>query len=200
MSLARNITTVGSATLLSRLLGFLRDVGIAAMLGAGVVSDAFFAVLQIINFFRRLLAEGALNAAFVPMWLRIKQAEGERGAYRFLYDVLRAMALAVVALALIGLLLAPAVIGLLAPGFDGERHALAADYLHIAAPYVALAGVGRRHCRGTQCGRARHRGRDGHQWRSTPCCCWSWLGSPSSGLCCRHSRRPCSPMPSCSPD
>ena len=141
MSLARNITTVGSATLLSRLLGFLRDVGIAAMLGAGVISDAFFAVLQIINFFRRLLAEGALNAAFVPMWLRIKQAEGERGAYRFFYDVFRAMALAVVALTLIGLLFAPAVIGLLAPGFDGERHALAADYLHIAAPYVALAGA-----------------------------------------------------------
>ena len=141
MSLARDIATVGSATLMSRLLGFGRDVGIAALLGAGAFSDAFFAVLQIVNFFRRLLAEGALNAAFVPMWLRIKQAEGKGGAFRFFYDVFRAMALAVVALAVIGLLFAPAVIALLAPGFDGERHALAADYLHIAAPYVALAGA-----------------------------------------------------------
>jgi putative peptidoglycan lipid II flippase len=141
MSLARDITTVGSATLMSRLLGFVRDVGIAAVLGAGVFSDAFFAVLQIVNFFRRLLAEGALNAAFVPMWLRIKQAEGVGGAFRFFYDVFRAMALAVVALAVIGLLFAPAMISLLAPGFDGERHALAAEYLHVAAPYVALAGA-----------------------------------------------------------
>lgn len=141
MSLARDITTVGSATLLSRLLGFGRDVGIAALLGAGAFSDAFFAVLQIINFFRRLLAEGALNAAFVPMWLRIKQTEGESSAYLFFHDVFRAMALAAGALALIGLLFATAVIAALAPGFDGERHALAADYLHIAAPYVALAGM-----------------------------------------------------------
>ena len=66
MSLARDVTTVGSATLASRLLGFARDMGIAAVLGAGVLSDAFFAVLQIANLFRRLLAEGALNAAFVP--------------------------------------------------------------------------------------------------------------------------------------
>ena len=141
MPLARDIATVGSATLMSRLLGFGRDMGIAALLGAGAFSDAFFAVLQIVNFFRRLLAEGALNAAFVPMWLRIKQAEGAGGAFRFFYDVFRVMALAVVALALIGMLFAGAVIALLAPGFDGERHALAADYLQVVAPYVALAGA-----------------------------------------------------------
>jgi len=141
MSLARDVTTVGGATLASRLLGFARDVGIAATLGAGVPSDAFFAVLQIANFFRRLLAEGALNAAFVPLWLRIKETQGESGAYAFFRQVLGAMLLAVGALAAIGLLFAPAIIDLLAPGFDGERHALAADYFRIAAPYVALAGV-----------------------------------------------------------
>ena len=56
MSLGRDVTTVGGATLASRLLGFVRDMGIAAVLGAGVFSDAFFAVLQATNFFRRLLA------------------------------------------------------------------------------------------------------------------------------------------------
>ena len=141
MSLARDVTTMGGATLASRLLGFARDVGIAAVLGAGAFSDAFFAVLQATNFFRRLLAEGALNAAFVPLWLRIKQAEGERGAYRFFRQVLGAVLPAVAALAAIGLVFAGAIIDVLAPGFDGERHALAADYLRIAAPYVALAGI-----------------------------------------------------------
>jgi putative peptidoglycan lipid II flippase len=76
MSLARDVTTVGGATLLSRLIGFFRDVGIAAVLGAGGLADAYFAALQIPNLFRRLLAEGALNAAFVPMWLRIKAESG----------------------------------------------------------------------------------------------------------------------------
>src|SRR5438067_11279840 len=98
MSLARDVTTVGSATLLSRLLGFFRDMGIAAVLGAGVLSDAFFAALQIPNLFRRLLAEGALNSAFVPMWLRLKHDGGARGARRFAEAVLGTMLVALVAI------------------------------------------------------------------------------------------------------
>jgi putative peptidoglycan lipid II flippase len=141
MSLARDVTTVGSATLASRLLGFARDVGIAAVLGAGAFADAFFAVLQIMNFFRRLLAEGALNTAFVPLWLRIKSSEGERATDRFLWEVFAAMVLAVGALALLGFWFAPAVIEALAPGFGVMRQAMAVDYLRIAAPYVALAGT-----------------------------------------------------------
>jgi putative peptidoglycan lipid II flippase len=141
MSLARDVTTVGSATLGSRLLGFARDMGIAALLGAGVFSDAFFAVLQIANFFRRLLAEGALNAAFVPLWLRIKQIEGRAGAHRFFQQVFSATLLVGGVLAAGVLWFAPALIGLLAPGFDGERHALASEYLRIVAPYLALTGI-----------------------------------------------------------
>src|ERR1700751_2572888 len=92
MSIARDVTTVGSATLLSRLLGFFRDVGIAAVLGAGPLSDAYFAALQIPNLFRRLLAEGALNSAFVPMWLRIKDENGLAATRQFGEEVLSAMA------------------------------------------------------------------------------------------------------------
>src|SRR5271157_3076976 len=91
MSLARDVTTVGAATLTSRLLGFLRDAGVAAILGAGVLSDAYFAALQIPNLFRRLLAEGALNSAFVPMWIRIREESGVAGTRRFGEQVLRAM-------------------------------------------------------------------------------------------------------------
>jgi putative peptidoglycan lipid II flippase len=141
MSIARDITTVGSATLLSRLLGFGRDVGIATTLGAGPFSDAFFAVLQIVNFFRRLLAEGALNAAFVPLWLRIKQTESAGGTSRFLLEVLLAALLAAGVVAAFGMLLAPAAVGMLAPGFDGPREAAAIDYLRITAPYVTLAAA-----------------------------------------------------------
>jgi putative peptidoglycan lipid II flippase len=141
LSLGRDVTTVGGATLASRLLGFVRDMGIAAVLGAGVFSDAFFAVLQVTNFFRRLLAEGALNAAFVPLWLRVGQTQGEAGARRFFRQVLATMLLAAGALAAIGLVFPSAVIDLLAPGFYGDRHAWAATYLRIAAPYVVLAGA-----------------------------------------------------------
>ena len=75
MSLARDITTVGSGTLMSRLLAYLRDAWIAALLGAGPQSEAFFAVLQVVNFFRRLLSEGALNSAFVPLCLKLRGGE-----------------------------------------------------------------------------------------------------------------------------
>src|SRR5207253_9855594 len=119
MPIARDVTTVGSATLLSRLLGFFRDAGIAAVLGAGVLSDAFFAALQIPNLFRRLLAEGALNSAFVPMWLRIKEESGELASRRFAEAVLGAMLLALGAVAVLCIMFAPTVVHLLAPGFRG---------------------------------------------------------------------------------
>ena len=72
MSLVRNLATVGSATLVSRVLGFVRDAGVAALLGAGPLADAYVAALQIPNLFRRLLADGAVNSAFVPAWLRLR--------------------------------------------------------------------------------------------------------------------------------
>ncbi len=143
MTLARNVATVGTATLLSRLLGFFRDVGIAAVLGAGVLSDAYFAALQIPNLFRRLLAEGALNAAFIPMWLRIRDEDGRRGTRRFGEEVLGAMIVGLGAVALVCVLFAPTVAHLLAPGFNltGERYALTVEYIRLSMPYVAIAGL-----------------------------------------------------------
>src|SRR5437660_12800214 len=70
------IMTVGGLTLLSRLTGFLRDIMLAAILGAGPVADAFFIALRLPNHFRAIFAEGAFNAAFVPAYARIR---GERG-------------------------------------------------------------------------------------------------------------------------
>jgi putative peptidoglycan lipid II flippase len=141
MSLARDVTTVGGATLLSRLLGFLRDVVIAAVLGAGALADAFFIALQIPNLFRRLLAEGALNSAFVPLWLRRKQEDGERAARRFSEDVLGTLGAALAAIAVLCALIAPLLVALLAPGFAAESYLYAVYFLRLATPYLAIVGL-----------------------------------------------------------
>ncbi len=143
MSLARDVTTVGSATLLSRLLGFFRDAGIAAVLGAGALSDAYFAALQISNLFRRLLAEGALNSAFVPMWLRLRDESGAAGTRRFGEEVLGTMVVALGSIAVLCIVFAPEVVHLLAPGFriGGDREPLAIVYVRLSAGYIAIAGL-----------------------------------------------------------
>ena len=84
----RSFLTVSSGTLASRLLGFLRDSMIAALLGTGSIADAFLAAFQLVNVIRRLLTEGALNAALVPVWLRLRETEGEAAAARFAGRVL----------------------------------------------------------------------------------------------------------------
>lgn len=142
MALARNIVTVGGGTLLSRLLAFFRDAWIAALLGAGPFSEAFFAVLQVVNFFRRLLADGALNSAFVPIWLRLRAGEdGAANADRFTRRSLVAMFCVTGAIALLVIVLAPWLIAAIAPGFDETRRQLAGFFLGVAAPYIALAGL-----------------------------------------------------------
>ena len=142
MSLARDVTTVGGGTLVSRLLGYIRDAGIAALLGTGTVSDAYFAVLQVVNFFRRLLAEGALNAAFVPLWLGLRGGDdGAANADKFTLRSLLAIFCLTGIVALLVVVFASGVIGLIAPGFDDARRNVAVFFLMIVAPYVVLAGL-----------------------------------------------------------
>src|SRR6476620_2660168 len=70
------ILTVGGITLVSRVTGFLRDILLAAVLGAGPVADAFFVALRLPNHFRAIFAEGAFNAAFIPAYARVRVASG----------------------------------------------------------------------------------------------------------------------------
>ena len=137
----RSFLTVSSGTLASRLLGFARDSMIAALLGAGPVADAFLVAFQLVNVIRRLLTEGALNAALVPAWLRLREAEGGVAAAAFAGRVLGTVSAAlIVATALIGLLM-PFVIGALAPGFAGHPTLqLAVDDFRLMLPYLAFAG------------------------------------------------------------
>lgn len=140
--LARNVATVGSGTLFSRVLAFARDAGIAAWLGAGPVSEAFFAMLQVINFFRRLLADGALNGAFVPIWLKLRGGDdGEANADRFTRRSLVAMLCVTGILALTVIVTAPWLVQAIAPGFDQTRSVLTAVLLTLAVPYIVLAGL-----------------------------------------------------------
>ena len=137
----RSFLTVSSGTLASRLLGFARDAMLAALLGAGPVADAFLVAFQGVNVVRRLLAEGALNAALVPAWLRVRESEGAAAAAAFAGSVLGTVGAALVAAAaLIGLLM-PLVMSALAPGFAGTAALqLAVDDARLMLPYLAFAG------------------------------------------------------------
>src|SRR5262245_5044692 len=88
MSLARNTAVIGGLTLISRLLGFARDLLLAAALGAGPIADAFFAALRFPNLFRRLFAEGAFSQAFIPVYAKTLATEGEDVADKLASDAL----------------------------------------------------------------------------------------------------------------
>src|SRR6202171_3964494 len=137
----RSFLTVSVGTLASRLLGFARDAMIAALLGTGPVADAFLVAFQLVNIVRRLLTEGALNAALVPAWLRVRGTDGAVAAAAFAGTVLGTVSAAlIVAAALIGLLM-PFVITALAPGFAGHPTLqMAVDDARLMLPYLAFAG------------------------------------------------------------
>jgi putative peptidoglycan lipid II flippase len=137
----RSLFTVSTGTLASRLLGFARDAMVAALLGAGPVADAFLVAFQLVNVVRRLLTEGALNAALIPAWLRIHDAEGAVAAAAFAGRVLGTISAALLVTAgLIGLLM-PVVITALAPGFaETEKLQFAVLDGRLMLPYLAFAG------------------------------------------------------------
>lgn len=137
----RSILTVSMGTLASRLLGFARDAMLAALLGAGPVADAFLVAFQLVNVVRRLLTEGALNAALIPAWLRIRSVEGAAAAAAFAGRVLGTLSAALVIATLILGVAMPPLIALLAPGFVGTATLqLAVDDARLMLPYLAFAG------------------------------------------------------------
>ena len=134
------ILTVGGLTLVSRLTGFLRDIMLAAFLGAGPVADAFFVAFRLPNHFRAIFAEGAFNAAFIPAYARVRTQGGAESARLFgdrIFTLLLATQLILLAVAL---LFTPQVIDLLAPGFSREprEFELAVSLTRITFPYLLL--------------------------------------------------------------
>jgi len=139
----RQLFTVSTMTLLSRILGFVRDMVIARYFGASAEADAFFVAFKIPNFFRRLFAEGAFSQAFVPVLAEAKEQQG-KARVRQLVDAIsfRLITVLLVVVA-IGAVFSTAVVWVFAPGFhaEPEKFALTAQLLQLTFPYLLLISL-----------------------------------------------------------
>jgi putative peptidoglycan lipid II flippase len=136
----RGILTVGGWTLVSRILGFGRDMLIAALIGTGPIADAFFVALKLPNLFRRLFGEGAFNAAFIPAFSGLLQTEGIAAARQFAQEAFAVMAFWLGFMTILGEIFMPRLMVILAPGFaeDPAKFALAVSLSRITFPYLVL--------------------------------------------------------------
>jgi len=135
-------------TMISRVLGFVRDILIARLFGADAATDAFLVAFKIPNFLRRLFAEGAFSQAFIPVLSEYKEQRGKEAVRELVQRTAGTLGGVLFLVSVVGVLGAPLLILLFAPGFAGDegKHALASDMLMLTFPYilfislVALAG------------------------------------------------------------
>ncbi|WP_281978157.1 murein biosynthesis integral membrane protein MurJ [Pseudorhizobium flavum] len=139
MSLVRKFATVGGATLGSRIFGFARETMMAAALGTGPMADVFYAAFRFPNLFRRLFAEGAFNAAFVPLFSKEIETHGVEGAKRFSEEVFGVLFSALLLITIAMELAMPWLVDwIIAPGFagDAEKSALTVRLAAVMFPYL----------------------------------------------------------------
>ncbi|MEO0542329.1 MAG: murein biosynthesis integral membrane protein MurJ [Pseudomonadota bacterium] len=144
MSLFAKFASVGAATSVSRVLGFVREAMIAAILGAGPVADAFYAAFRFPNLFRRLFAEGAFNAAFVPLFAKEVEGNGRDEAAKFAGDVLSSLLLVLLVITVAAIAFMPFLVAtIIAPGFTDtpEKFTLTTQLARIMFPYLAAMSV-----------------------------------------------------------
>jgi putative peptidoglycan lipid II flippase len=143
MSLLRSIVTVGSLTMASRVLGFVRDVLVAAVLGAGPTADVFFVAFKLPNLFRRLFAEGAFAVAFVPIFSGELEENGLAEARAFAEESLAVLLWALLGLVIVFELAMPWIMHAVAPGFvgDARRFPLAVALTRITFPYLLFISL-----------------------------------------------------------
>lgn len=143
MSLVRNVGTIGGLTAVSRVFGFVRDVLLARVLGAGMAADAFQLAFILPNTFRRLFAEGAFSVAFVPMYTRHLASEGEDAADRFATDVLAVFIWVLLGFSAIAMIAMPGIVWLLASEYRDVpgKYELAVILSQITFPYLALVSL-----------------------------------------------------------
>ena len=142
-SLAGAFRQIGGLTMVSRVLGFLRDIVFAAFLGAGPAADAFLVALKLPNMFRRLTAEGAMANAFVPAYTEARTQDGEAAAADLAGETQTTLMLVLVALVVLGEMFMPAVISVLAPGFADtpDRMAAAVTLARVSFPYLPMISL-----------------------------------------------------------
>ena len=143
MNLLRALATVSSMTLLSRVLGFVRDAVIARVFGAGLMTDAFFVAFKIPNLLRRLFAEGAFSQAFVPILAEYKNRRGPAEARALIDHVAAVLTVALILVTAVGIVAAPVIVAVGAPGFAAtpEKFALTVDLLRIVFPYILFIAL-----------------------------------------------------------
>jgi putative peptidoglycan lipid II flippase len=143
MNLLRALATVSSMTLLSRILGFVRDFFIARAFGAGAATDAFFVAFRLPNLLRRMFAEGAFSQAFVPILGEYRNRRGPGATHALIDRVATLLALAVTGVTLLGILGAPWLIYLSAPGFaaDADKFDLTVTLTRITFPYILFMSL-----------------------------------------------------------
>jgi len=138
MNLLKALATISSLTLVSRILAFVRDVLIARIFGAGAATDAFFVAFKLPNLLRRLFAEGAFSQAFVPIFGEYKNRRGHDETKLLVDHVTTLLALILFVVTLIGVIAAPILVFISAPGFvkDAEKFDLTVQLLRITSPYI----------------------------------------------------------------
>ncbi|MFV0368591.1 MAG: murein biosynthesis integral membrane protein MurJ [Hyphomicrobiaceae bacterium] len=143
MKLYKAFATVGGLTMVSRILGFVRDILIAAALGSGVIADAFFVAFRFPNLFRRLFGEGAFNSAFVPLFAKRLEGEGEEAARTFAQEAMAGLLLILIIVSVFAMLAMPWLMAALAPGFvsDPEKYNLAVYLTEITFPYLTCMSL-----------------------------------------------------------
>jgi putative peptidoglycan lipid II flippase len=143
MNLLRALATVSGFTFASRITGFVRDVILAAIFGAGLATDAFFVAFKIPNLLRRLFAEGAFSQAFVPILGEYKAKQGADAVKQLIDRVATLLFLALAATAAIGVVAAPLIVYVSAPGFatEPEKFGLTVTMLRITFPYILFISL-----------------------------------------------------------
>lgn len=143
MNLLKTLATVSSFTLLSRITGFIRDLLIARTFGAGMLTDAFFVAFKLPNLLRRLFAEGAFSQAFVPILAEYKNKNGEDASRQLISRVASLLTLVLLVVAALGVLGAPLLVYISAPGFADEpaKFDLTVLLTRVTFPYIAFMSL-----------------------------------------------------------
>ncbi|WP_075995353.1 murein biosynthesis integral membrane protein MurJ [Salaquimonas pukyongi] len=144
MGLVSKFLSVGAATMASRVLGFVREALIAALLGAGPVADAFYAAFRFPNLFRRLFAEGAFNSAFVPLFASELETGGREAAKKFAEEILSSLLLILLVMSGLAIAFMPFLVGtIIAPGFKDNpgQFDLTAQLGRIMFPYLTAMSL-----------------------------------------------------------
>ncbi len=139
----RHAGTVTFFTLLSRILGLVRDLAIAHRFGAGAATDAWVQAFRIPNALRRLTAEGSMTIAFIPIYVRVREREGGAAAFQFACKVLGIVLVASVVLTVLGFVFSEALTSLFSPGFlsDSKKFSLTAALIRWTFPYLVMVSL-----------------------------------------------------------